>query len=181
MDPLLRTTVLKLATPAAGVAVLLAVTRLRGVSWCDDVGFRRPAASRALGWLGLWVAWMLASEALIRAFGLDQAAVWPDYAPPILVMRILAIGVLGPILEEMVMRGLLFHFLRRTAVGALGAIVIISLVWTAIHYRYGPGTLALVFADGLLFGLARHQGHSLWLPIGMHMLGNLISIVQSLM
>ena len=131
-------------------------------------------------WVGLWIAWILASELLIRAFGLAQARAWPHYPPILLTVRILMIGIAGPLAEELVMRGMIWHRLQRTAVGPLGAIVIVAVLWAAMHYRYGLGTLPLIAADGVLLGLARYRGGSLWLPIAMHVLANLISIGQSL-
>ena len=141
-------------------------------------GIRKPMFAL---WIGLWLGWILASEVLIRQLGLEQAPAWLHYPLLILVLRILAIGVLGPIAEELAMRGIVFFQLRRRLGNAHGAIVIVAILWAAMHYHYGPGTVALIGVDGLLLGYARHRGGSLWIPIAMHTLGNLVSIGQSLM
>ena len=78
------------------------------------------------------------------------------------------------------MRGLVLHLLQRTCLGTHGAILVTAVGWGVLHYSYGAGTVALIVIDGALFGLARVYGRSLWLPVGMHALGNVVSIYQSL-
>ncbi len=173
-------TLTKLAIPVVACLVILAVTRKRGVSWRDDLGLKAASPAGAAGWLVLWLAWVAASEFVIERFGLQQAEAWPAYPPSILVMRIVAIGMAGPFFEELVARGVFFNLFRRTALGPPGAIIIVALGWALSHYRYDLPTIALVCADGVLLGLARHQSGSLWVPISMHVVGNLISIGQSL-
>jgi CAAX protease family protein len=180
MDPLLRSTLLKVALPAGTIAVVLAVARWRRIDWREGLGLRPPRAASALAWVGGWILWMIASEFVIDALGLEQAKPWPAYPALIVALRILAIGMLGPASEEMLMRGLLFERLRGTRVGALGAIAIPAGAWAAMHVGYGASTLVLIFCDGLWLGTARHRTGSLWVPIGMHALGNLASIAQSL-
>ena len=180
MDPVWRSTLIKVAAPAVGAVVLLAVTRWRGISWSDDLGLRRPEPKRLAAWLGLWLLWVGVGELLIRAFGLAQAQPWPPYPAIIIALRVLAIGVLGPVAEELVMRGALLGRLRRTALGPGGAIAVTAVAWAAMHVSYDLATLALVAADGVVLGLARQWGGSLWIPVAMHGLGNLISIAQSL-
>ena len=173
-------TLVKLVLPAVTTLLILFAARRRGISWGDGLGFTRPKATMLAGWVGLWIVWILATEALIRIFGLEQAKAWPHYSPTILVMRISAIAFLGPLCEEVVMRGLIFGLLRRSAVGWLGAVTITAVLWAAAHYRYRFVTVLLITVDGMLLGLARYKGGSLWLPITMHSLGNMISICQSL-
>ena len=181
MDSLLVSTLAKLALPAAATLIALVVSRWKGVSWHDDLGLQRPKARMLVGGIGLWLAWVAASEVLIRVYGLDQAKAWPAYPAVILVLRVAAIGLVGPFAEELVMRGVLLDRLRRTVLGPVGAIVLTAIGWAGMHYAYGPGTLALVAADGVILGFAREKSGSLWVPVAMHALGNLISIGQSLM
>jgi membrane protease YdiL (CAAX protease family) len=180
MDPLVFSTVSKLGLPTLTVALVLFASKKRGLSWRDDLGFRLPKATTWMIWLALWVLWLAISEVLIRFNGLDQAKPWPEYPAHIMALRVVAIGLLGPLAEEVLMRGMVLHLLRRTLLGAGGAIVIAALAWAAMHYSYGIGTVALIAADGVILGLARYRSGSLWVPISMHMLGNLFSISQSL-
>jgi uncharacterized protein len=163
------------------IVIVLVVAAKRGVSRTDDIGLRGPRPGALTAWLALWLVWIAASEVLIRQFGLEQATPWPAYPVHIVVLRILTIGVLGPFSEESVMRGVVLFLVRRMLGNAHAAIVLVALAWAAMHYAYGPGTVALIVADGVLLGYARRRGGSLCIPIAMHSVGNLISIGQSLM
>jgi len=83
------------------------------------------------------------------------------------------------VLEELAFRGFLF-FRLSPHTGPLAAILILSVVWAALHYRYGFASVALMAVDGLCLGMARWRSGSLLLPMTMHMIGNSISVGQSL-
>jgi membrane protease YdiL (CAAX protease family) len=180
MDPLLRSTLLKVALPLVTISVVLLITRLRGISWRDDLALRWPKPSVALFWLGLWIGWMVAGEVAVAVFGLEQPKLWPDYPLLIVALRIAAIGLLGPAAEEIVVRGLAFFRLQRTRLGPWGAIVLCSALWAAAHVQYDWTLITLIFCDGLVLGAARYRSGSTFLPVAMHVMGNLYSIYQSL-
>jgi membrane protease YdiL (CAAX protease family) len=180
VDQALVSTIGKLLLPVAGSAVALAVSRARGLSWSEDLGLRRPRPGALALWLAIWVVWVAISEALIAPLGLAQAERWPPYSPLVVVLRVVAIGLAGPFLEELFARGLLLDRLRRTPLGVWGAVLVTAVAWAALHYRYGAPSVAMIAADGVLLGAARVRGGSLWIPIAMHALGNLFSCAQSL-
>jgi membrane protease YdiL (CAAX protease family) len=179
VDPLLLSTLVKLAGPVVGIAALLAIVRWKGLSWRDDLGLATPRIAIGMSWLVVWIAWMAASEYVINTFHLDQAKPWPAYPPLIVALRVLAIGLAGPAAEELVMRGGLLGRLRRTRLGPVGAVVLVAAAWAAFHVSYEPSTIALIFLDGLVLGAARITSASVWVPLVMHAMGNLISIWQS--
>jgi membrane protease YdiL (CAAX protease family) len=176
----LAATLLKLAIPLLAIVFMLAVSRARGFSAQDDLRLVWPAPPVVLAWIGIWIVWVALGEAATRAFGLAQAQPWRDYAPLVVVLRIAAIGVLGPAAEEILMRGIVFFRLSRTRVGVPGAIVLAAAGWALLHLDYDAKTKLLIFADGLVLGLARHRARSTYVPVVMHSLGNLFSIWQSL-
>src|SRR5215216_6372454 len=163
MSPYLQSTLLKVALTVAGIVLVLVVARLRKLSLRDDLGFRWPPPRQLALWMALWIAWMVVGEALIDLFGLPDPEPWnAGYSTLIVALRILAIGLLGPISEEMLMRGMVFWRLRRTPLGDYGAIVVVAALWAAFHTQYGFGLIALIFLDGLVLGLARVRTRSLW-------------------
>lgn len=180
MDPVLQSTLLKVALPATIIAVVLVASKVRGFSWGEDLRLVWPRPSLVLLWLVLWVAWVALGELAIRVFGMPPPAPWEAYSPLVFVLRVAAIGILGPASEEMLMRGLIFFRISRTRLGATGAIVICAAAWAAMHYRYDFQTITLIFLDGIVLGMARHHTRSTNVPIVMHSLGNLFSIWQSL-
>ena len=84
-----------------------------------------------------------------------------------------------PIAEELALRGFLLPWLRNTRLGVWDAIAVCAALWSATHVQYAPALL-LIFVDGLMLGAARHVCRSIWVPIVMHIAGNLFSISQSL-
>jgi len=180
MNPDLGSTLLKLALPCLAIAVVLAISRWRGISWKDDLALVWPKPTVTATWVAIWIGWVILGEFAIRTFGLAQAAPWKPYPLLIIVLRIVAIGLLGPAAEEIVVRGVLFFRIGRTRLGPIGAIVIGAAGWAAAHVQYDGMTMLLIFLDGLVLGTARLRSRSTCVPIVMHALGNLISICQSL-
>jgi membrane protease YdiL (CAAX protease family) len=178
-DPLLST-LSKVALPAIGIAAMLFAARRRNMSFTADLGFARPRLVPALAFFVSWLVLIAAEE--WGAASIDGASPkpWADHSTAIVLLRILAIGVLGPIAEELAFRGLLLSWLRNTRLGVWGAIAVCAAVWSAIHVQYTPALLLLIFVDGLVLGAARHVCRSIWVPIVMHIAGNLFSIGQSL-
>ena len=181
LDPeLVRSTLLKLALPIATLGIVLIAARRRAISWRDGIGLRSPLWGKAAVWLAAWGAWLALSEFGINYFGLEQAKPWPPYPLAIVLLRILAIGILGPAAEELLMRGLILDRLKSSILGPNRAILVVALAWAAMHFSYGAATLVLFTLDGIWLGYARCKTNSIWVPISMHMAGNLLSIGQSL-
>ena len=180
MSPDLKASLLKLCGPLAGILVLFLVLRLRGLAWRDQLAMRRPAWQKVALWMIIWIAWVLASDVVTDWLGMPPPEPWKPYPPLIIALRILAIGVLGPIAEELVFRGVIYSRLSKTRLGTWGAIVVIAAAWAAIHVQYELAVLAVIFLDGIVLGAARRDSGSVVVPILMHMFGNLYSIAESL-
>jgi len=180
MSPDLPPTLAKLALPCFAIAAVLAITRWRGLSWTDDIGLVWPRPAITATWVAIWIGWVVLGEFAVRTFGLAQAAPWKPYPLLIIVLRIVAIGLLGPAAEEIVVRGVLFYRIGLTRLGPIGAIVIGAALWAVAHVQYDGMTMLLIFLDGLVLGTARLKSRSTFVPIVMHALGNLASIYQSL-
>ncbi|HTE06214.1 MAG TPA: CPBP family intramembrane glutamic endopeptidase [Planctomycetota bacterium] len=181
MDGDLQATLLKLLLPAAGIAAVLFGTRRRGMSWHAErgLGLQWPRAAQAAGWMAAWIAWMALTEFAGGWLGVEQPARWGEHSALVFVLRVLAIGLLGPAMEELVMRGAGIALLRRTRLGARGAVVVTAAAWAVLHVQYAPLLIGMIFLDGLFLGACRVRTGSLALPIAMHALGNLFSIWQS--
>jgi uncharacterized protein len=89
-----------------------------------------------------------------------------------------AIGLLAPVFEEVLFRGFLYKGLQRSALGYWGIIVLPAGIWTLIHMQYDWGDMLEIFGFGMLLGVARLRTSSLYVPIAMHILNNLLSLIQ---
>jgi membrane protease YdiL (CAAX protease family) len=84
-------------------------------------------------------------------------------------------GIIAPITEEVVFRGLIFGYLLRW--GPTTAVFISTVLFAAMHLPTLPITQII---GGLVFAVAYHIEGSLMVPIVIHMLGNLAIFSLSL-
>jgi membrane protease YdiL (CAAX protease family) len=93
------------------------------------------------------------------------------------VFLLLGAVFIGPIYEEVVFRGVAFYRLKKTALGASGAIIIPSIVFTLIHWQYDQVEIFIsLFVFSCLVGLLRHLSGNLWYCIIAHMICNLLAL-----
>jgi membrane protease YdiL (CAAX protease family) len=95
-------------------------------------------------------------------------------------LLVIAFCVAAPISEEFFARGFLYRGWSESFLGPVGAIVLSSMVWTALHLQYDWYFLGEVFSIGLLFGYLRYRSNSTWLTIILHGLNNLAAVVQTM-
>ncbi len=77
-------------------------------------------------------------------------------------------GVVAPVAEEIVFRGVLFSYLRRW--GLPMAVLVSTALFAALHLPAVPVTQVV---GGMVFAIAYHVSGSLMTPILIHTLGNL--------
>jgi uncharacterized protein len=95
-----------------------------------------------------------------------------------LIWLLIGTVIAGPIHEELLFRGFLFRGFVRTQRDAIPSIVLISLVWTLMHFSIEWYSICVVFLTGLLFGLVRWQTDSTTLAIVLHVLSNLEASIE---
>ncbi len=179
-------TLLSIAVIASGVVcsgMVLLIASLRPPTRAAEMLALRSARARSyIVWLLISAGFVAASDTLttlldrpiVPEFMLDA---WSSAASPLLLWT--AVGLFGPVLEELLFRGLLLEGWRRSRLGPAGAVVLTSLAWTALHVQYGWYELAQVFVLGLLLGAARLQTGSTWIPLAMHVALNTVATVET--
>jgi hypothetical protein len=95
-------------------------------------------------------------------------------------LLVIAFCVAAPVSEELFARGFLYRGWSESFLGPIGAIVLSSIVWTALHLQYDWYFLGEVFSIGLLLGYLRYRTNSIWLTIFVHGLNNLAATLQSI-
>jgi membrane protease YdiL (CAAX protease family) len=90
----------------------------------------------------------------------------------------LAFIIVAPLSEELFFRGFLFKGIESSRLGAFGAAIITSLVWAILHIQYDIYSMLVLFAGGLLLALSRVRSKSLYPPIAMHIVQNLVATVE---
>jgi uncharacterized protein len=100
-------------------------------------------------------------------------------ADGVLWLAVLAFAVVAPLTEELLARGFLYRGWSESFLRVPGAIVLSSLVWTAMHVQYDLFFLGEVFSIGLVLGYMRYRSQSIWLTTVLHGLNNLAALVQT--
>jgi uncharacterized protein len=95
-------------------------------------------------------------------------------------LLLLAFCVAAPLTEEFFARGFLYRGWSESFLRPVGAIILSSLVWTALHLQYDWFFLGEVFSIGLLLGYLRYRSNSIWLTVVLHGLNNLAATLQSI-
>jgi membrane protease YdiL (CAAX protease family) len=92
------------------------------------------------------------------------------------ILTFTAVGIIGPVFEEILMRGLVFNELKRN-INLKAAIVIQALIFGLYH----GNPLQFIYAAilGLFLALVYEWTNSLWSPILIHILFNSSSLVLS--
>lgn len=171
----LHSPVVKVLLPVVAAALVLFAARRRGMSYRDDLGFQAPPVGPALLWIAVWLVWMLGTNLLMDWRGPWNFAPWRAMPLSTAVMRVVAVGLLGPAAEEILFRGFLLHRLR-TMLDVRRAVVITAVAWAALHLDYSLAIIVMLVGSGLLLGAARVHTRSVWVPVVMHMIWNLFAI-----
>jgi uncharacterized protein len=170
-----------LATCAVcSVAIFIVIALKKNSKMADYLALRAINKAQLQYWLGLCVVLILLIElagfALGRPFVHEFMKTAYRSADPKWLFG-LAIIVAAPIFEELFFRGFLLSGLAASRVGPMSAVVLTALLWAVIHQQYDVYDMSIVFAIGLLLGMARLKTQSLWMPMLMHSLLNGIATV----
>jgi uncharacterized protein len=130
----------------------------------------------------LVVGWDLLSRATGREVepGFMADVLKSARADGALWLLVLAFCVAAPVSEEFFARGFLYRGWSESRLGPVGAILLSSLVWTALHLQYDWFFFGEVFCIGLLLGYLRYRSRSTWLTVVLHGLNNLAATLQTL-
>ncbi len=172
-----------LISAAVGSSLVFAVLAIgRGIRPQTALAFRKPSVRAAVTWMAITAAMAVASDTLTWLLG---KPIVPEFMADlvrntsIVPLLWLSIIVAAPVFEELFFRGFLIEGLRRGSLGDAGAIVLTSIIWASIHIQYGLYEIGTIFIFGLALGLARIGCRSLWVPIAMHMAGNLVATLEA--
>jgi membrane protease YdiL (CAAX protease family) len=148
---------------------------LRGTSWINFL-----IGAVALGVLVM--GWDVVSRASGRevAPGFMVDVLKSARADGALWLLVIAFVVAAPVSEELFARGFLYRGWSESKLGPAGAVLLSSVVWTALHLQYNWFFFGEVFSIGLLLGYLRYRSNSTWLTIFLHGLNNLAAVVQSI-
>jgi membrane protease YdiL (CAAX protease family) len=171
--------------PAVLAALWIAI-RVSRTPFTDYLALRWTSWSNFLiGVAALFVlvmGWDLLSRATGREItpGFMTDVLKSAQADGALWLLVIAFCIAAPISEELFARGFLYRGWSESFLRPAGAILLSSLVWTALHLQYDWFFFGEVFSIGLLLGYLRYRSNSTWLTIVVHGLNNLAATLQSM-
>lgn len=155
------------------------ISRLRGNGPRLDFGLDVRFAD--IGWgllygLAALLAASVIATVLTKIFGefdssAGEVAASLDGFPIQRFLFALAVGVGAPIVEELCYRGLLLTSLLKRGASRWVAVLLTAALFAAMHLE--PIRFALLFAIGLILGLARVHRNNTTTPIVAHMVNNM--------
>jgi uncharacterized protein len=171
--------------PAVLAALWLAI-RLSRTPFADYLALRWTSLGNLLIGIAALFVLVMGWDLLSRAAGRDAApgfmmeVLKSAQADGALWLLVIAFCVAAPITEEFFARGFLYRGWSESFLGPTGAILLSSLVWTALHLQYDWFFFGEVFSIGLLLGYLRYRSNSTWLTVVLHSLNNLAATLQTI-
>jgi hypothetical protein len=171
--------------PASLAAIWIAV-RLSRTPFSDYLALRATAWTNFLIGAAALGVLVMAWDALSRATGREVA---PGFMTEVLNsaradgalwLLVIAFCVAAPVSEEFFARGFLYRGWSESFLGPVGAVILSSLVWTALHLQYEWFFFGEVFSIGLLLGYLRYRFNSTWLTVFVHGLNNVAAVMQTI-
>jgi len=160
------------------VAILALAVRLARASQVEYLALVLPTTNYVkMGVVGLVVLIALgdtllyfSGQDLVTQFQLQSysTAAAEGWLPALLIAAI----IIAPAAEEVIFRGFLFRGWARSDRAAWPAIVVISVLWAALHVQYDVIGIAQIFVIGLFLGWLRWRSGSMLLTVLLHALFN---------
>lgn len=148
----------------------------------DYLGMRRFRVSQLLPWMGITFLVMLAGDGFTKY--VMHRPVVPESMATIYqntnhyTLLWIALVVAAPVFEELFFRGFLLEGFRHTRMGATGAVLLTSVIWTVIHAQYEGYQLMFLFLVGILLCIAKLRTGSIVLVTLLHAFNNIIATLQ---
>jgi membrane protease YdiL (CAAX protease family) len=129
----------------------------------------------------LGLALNIVIEDIIKLTKLDELFTSYDIEDMIasgsLFLRVLAIGIIGPVAEELCLRGVMYNRLKSMKMSALLAGFLSSLVFGIVHLNIFQGLY--VFVLGMVLVYVYEKFKTLLAPVLLHMAFNMLSVLFS--
>jgi hypothetical protein len=169
------------SAPICLAFVVLLVKLRNQLSIRDYLSLNRVSAGRFLAWAAILLVFVAVSDGATWLLGRDVVPSFmiESYRTAVIVPLLLAtLYIAAPVFEEIFFRGFMFQGIQQSRLGNLGAVLITSLTWSAIHMQYDAYQVAMIFAGGILLGVARARSNSVYLTIALHSLMNVIATIE---
>ena len=153
------------------LVVVVLVARFKKI----PLPFAPPRLPLILKWMAIFLVFAVIQELTGSYLGGGSAPQWEAMTPARL-LRALTIVLLAPLAEEVALRGTMYGNLEKRGLHPAVTVLAPAVVFALIHFQYSGLGLAYIFVDGVIFGLARRDTKSIFVPILLHSLGNAYAV-----
>jgi len=168
------------AAPVGILMTFLFIKMRRGLSVSEYLGLK-SFSKKTLPWLLLIPIGLTAIVELVSIFVAepeDSGFMMEAYKNSVFpALFWISVVIFAPAFEEVLFRGFIFKGLMRSRIGSAGTVILTSLVWSLFHFQYNLSGIALVFIIGLILGVVRTKTGSLWGPLIIHSIWNLLQML----
>ena len=142
------------------------------------LGLKAPHWEHLLIWSGAFIVLGLVIELLAflspsfttdfmeRVIGSTTQLIW----------LYIGVGIMAPVFEEFLLRGLLFGSIRHMA-DEHATVAMTAGVFTLMHMQYDWTVMLLILPMGIVLGYSRSRSGSIWVPIFLHIANNMVSVI----
>jgi len=168
----------KVIVPVAVIALVWLLCRYRShISMQKELRVVRPPLMQCFAWLTISLLWQFGTDYIMNWRGPWDFAPWLAQSWYISVCRVLAVGILGPVAEELVFRGyLLYRLTKLRWFNKWRAVIVLAGAWAYLHIDYSLPIIFVIFVFGILMGAALIKTRSIVVPILMHICWNLYAV-----
>lgn len=165
-------------------AMILGIVKIKkGSNLKDYLGLQSVDLKSVRYWVLILAAFIVLTDALSMLLDIPvvpevMLSLYSSAESPWLLWT--AIIIAAPIFEELFFRGFLFSGMKSSIIGPVGAILVTSFLWAAIHVQYDMYFMAVIFLMGLGLGVARLKTKSVLLTILLHSLANLVASIETI-
>ncbi len=133
--------------------------------------------------MAVWAVLTIAALVLMEGIGVLFHQMQPPEIMVVLVstthagLLFFTMVVGAPLIEELFFRGFMFKGIAASRIGPMGAVIVTTFFWVAIHgFQYGWFPLLYLSMFGIMLGVARAKTGSTLIPIMLHVANNAFSV-----
>lgn len=158
--------------------IYFAVRLWKRTQTAQFLGLKKPHWKQVLMWLGIFFLLGVIIELLAHFFPVFRT----DFMEQVIgsttnfFWLMVGVGIMAPLFEEFLLRGLLFGSIRHMFDEHV-SVALTAGVFALMHMQYDPAVMLLILPMGIVLGYARSRSGSIWVPVILHVVNNMITVL----
>ena len=158
--------------------IIIWASHFKTQSFKETLGFRKVSLKSLGVWLLIFIGFFILQVLVDVIFKVESGEFLKGVNGSKNVLFIFVLLVVAPLLEEMIFRGYFFKAWRQSWLGLTGTLLVTSALFMSLHLgQYGIIQYIFLFLLSMLLGLAREFTGSIWTPIILHSVNNVVPAI----